>query len=280
MEELTQVKELLMESCCLIVFQGMAVGTGWLFNNNKIVSAGHCFTGLQERKYINPKEINNQQIEAHFFNQSGENIYSLQFLCGVYTKKPLVDFCILDAKNVTNLRSLPIANTICLEGRFYTAGFGKTLQRISNAEGDIIGLAQETGGRSVLKLSSEQCCEEGYSGCPIYSSKARGVIGIQSEITKKNVGSESKTILAYPIMNLVEDNVLKRPESFHGLPKYNDLDIGMHYRNQGDRCFEAKSFKEAREYYIQAKIYLTNAIGERGAYINDIDKRIKRCKSS
>lgn len=304
MEGLTRIKESLLKSCCTIIYNNSVKGTGWVAGKNLIVSAGHCFSEV-ELEQINADEINKGEIRARFrsepscqalgttmnrslglnfqSNANKENTwkdYKAEFLCGAYSNNPLIDFCVLRTVDTLQVDALPIAEKDCLEGDFYTAGYGETLERVSSGEGKILGLINGDEEYRPLKLSSKQCSELGYSGAPIYSQIADGVIGIQSRITEKEIGAESETILAFPIKYLIDNKILDTPLSFFGAIEKSDLDKAMSLRDKGDVFFAESDYKNAKKNYTKAKEYLIGAVGEKGAYIDDINRRIGNCEYS
>lgn len=288
MEDVTRVKSLLFASCCIIWYNGKVVGTGWVAPGNKIVSAGHLFTGNNICDNIKARSVNTKQIKACFFDLPEELAcyeikatqveYEIKFICGAYTLEPLVDFCVLQAERKIVQQPLPIASKLLLAGSFFTAGIGSELQRLSNAEGTIDGLVAQSNGTPYIKLNSQVCAQYGFSGCPIYSLKSGGVIGIQARKMNRAAEAESNTVFAYHIGAALR-KVLDEPTSFQGFSTKPPLDKAMDLRDEGNYLLANGNAKEARICYKEAEKLLIQAIGKEGPYIVDIQNRIKKCSS-
>lgn len=285
MEELTHIKQLLFESCCGLEYDGKTVGTGWVADKNIIVSAGHLFTYGETSNIINPQEVNTKPIVACFFKEHPINTkddntkYKLKFVCGAYSKFPLIDYCVLKSEQSFEAEPLPIAQNTQLSGAFYTAGVGKKLGTLSHAEGTITGYRAENGGLSSLKLSSEQSGQEGYSGCPIYSVQDKGVIGIQSQMTVNEIGAEKNTILAFQIKYMLDRDLISAPEIYCMSSEESEFDKALSIRCKGDLAFKNGNIGEAHKHYNEAEILLLRLVGKESRYIDDIRKRKNKCTS-
>lgn len=275
----------ILQSCCILLYNNKVVGTGWVVKDyNLVISAGHLFTDGKDCISIDTEGVNVAPIHGKFIcvSEDGENntnIVDLQFLCGAYQHSPLIDYCLLRPTKPISIKGLPLANKTCWEGNFYSAGYGRSLATLSNAEGQIIGHHANENGRLILKLSSEQSCEQGYSGAPIYSERASGVIGIQSEITPHKYGAESKTILAYPIEYLLKQNIIKSlvNPSLPRLTEKSDLDAGLDILKKGDSFRDNNDLSNAKKCYNEAKKCFIKAVGEKGVYVDAVNKRIREC---
>lgn len=271
-----KIKELLYKACCSILIGEKIVGTGWVASDCCIISAGHLFAGIMP----------GEKIIAHFSNN---RMYSLEVSSTEYTHDPLTDYAILrPLSGKIDAPILECSDCIELSGKFYTCGNGKTLMALSNAEGIIIGYAENSNNdvRSLLKVISSQSGEPGYSGCPIYSANANAVIAIQVEATSRESGPERDTILAYPLKyfwvelsNLLKNGSIETREDPLGLACIaleTEFDRANVYVRGGDQMYTEGMYEVALRYYKIAKKIFEAEVGVASKYVVNIQKRIER----
>lgn len=269
-----KIKKLLYEACCSIHIGGRIVGTGWVASDCCIVSAGHLFTEI----------VPGEKITAHFSNN---RTYSLKVRSAEYTHDPLTDYAILQP--LLEKIDAPILNCSDLmvpSGKFYTCGNGKTLMTLSSAEGKILGYVKNSqDGKALLKATSPQSGEPGYSGCPIYSANANAVVAIQSEATSCGSGPERDTLLAYPLKyfwaelsNSLKDSSIETEEDPLGLAciiSETEFDRANIYVRGGDQmCAKGMPGAALRYYKIAKKIFEAEA-GVASKYVVKIQRRIE-----
>lgn len=271
-----RVKKLLYDACCSILIDGNIVGTGWVASSCCIVSAGHLFT----------KIVQNNTVVARFANGCS---YPLEIGLVEYIHDPLTDYAILKplfGEIVSPaLKCLP---QIVTSGKFYTCGNGETLTLLSSAEGEILGYAQNSKNdrKPLLKVSSRQCGEPGYSGCPIYSAEVGAVIAIQSETTVCKSGSERDTILAYPLkyfweelnslLNVVSIELKEDPLGLASIVAETEFDRASLYLKSGDQMCAKGKPSIALQYYKIAKKIFESETGVASKYVANVQKKIKK----
>lgn len=270
-----KIKKLLYEACCSIYIGGRIVGTGWVASDCCIVSAGHLFTEI----------VPGEKITAHFSNN---RTYFLEVRAKEYTHDPLTDYAILrPLLGKIDAPVLESSDRMVLSGKFYTCGNGRTLTTLSSAEGEILGYAQSSKsyGKALLKATSPQSGEPGYSGCPIYSANANAVIAIQSEATSCGSGPERDTFLAYPLKyfwtelnNSMKDGsieVKKDPLGLAYIVSETEFDRANVYVRGGDQmCAEGMPGAALRYYKIAKKIFEAE-VGFSSKYVVNIQRRIE-----
>lgn len=271
-----EIKKLLYEACCSIQIGGKIVGTGWVASDCCIISAGHLFAEIMP----------GEKITAHFSNN---RMYFLEVRSTEYTRDPLTDYAILrPLSRKIDAPILKCSSRIELSGKFYTCGNGKTLMALSNAEGKIVGYAENSNNdvRSLLKVTSSQSGEPGYSGCPIYSANANAVIAIQVEATSCESGPERDTILAYPLKyfwvelsNSLENGFIETKEDPLGLAciaSETEFDRANVYVRGGDQMCAEGMYGVALQYYKIAKKIFEAEVGVASKYVVSIQRRIEK----
>lgn len=270
-----KIKKLLYEACCSIYIGGKIVGTGWVASDCCIISAGHLFAEM----------VPGEEITAHFSNN---RMYSLEVKSREYTHDPLTDYAILRPQSgKIDAPILECSDCIELSGKFYTCGNGKTLMALSSAEGEIVGYAENSNNdvRSLLKVTSPQSGEPGYSGCPIYSANANAVIAIQVEATSCKSGPERDTILAYPLKyfwvelsNSLKNDFIETKEDPLGLACIDaetEFDRANVYVRRGDQMCADGIHDVALQCYKIAKKIFEAEVGVASKYVVNIQRRIE-----
>jgi len=272
-----ELKEVLYSACCTIQVDKQVIGTGWVASKCCIISAGHIFAEIRK----------DASIKAQFTNNYECNLVIDR--CEYY-RDPLIDYAILrPCFGEVSIMPLKISESYSLSGKFLTCGYGRTLAALSHAEGRIIGFGGKTENKRLLKLSSSQCGDFGYSGSPIYSIGDDAVIAIQSETSKQDIGAERDTIIAYPLRNFWRElnQSLKHssaadfedPLGLMCVVFATEFDRAMAYCKGGDKMCETGQFATAIRYYDIAEKIFRIETGTASKYVRNISRKIQRAKN-
>ena len=193
MEKTINYMKQMEESVCKISIDKKVCGMAFIVSGNFLLSAGHIFANLNS----------NQLITAEFLDGTQASLNLLHYR---YDKNHLIDYAILNMEsNFSKNKGLPMAFPKNITGKFIALGNGKILPGFSNSQGEITGLYLKSEDEFMIKLSSKEQGQEGFSGAPIFSIACGAVIGIQSEMTIKDSGAERDTSLAFPLYRLKDD---------------------------------------------------------------------------
>ncbi len=271
-----ELKQALYSACCTIQVNKQVIGTGWVASKCCVISAGHLFAEIRKGASIKAQFTNN--YECNLVIDKCE-----------YCKDPLIDYAILrPCSGEVSIMPLKISESYSLSGKFLTCGYGRTLAALSHAEGRIIGFGGKTENKHLLKLSSSQCGDLGYSGNPIYSIVDDAVIAIQSETSKQNVGAERDTIIAYPLKNfwrelnqsLTHSSAadFEDPLGLRRVVFATEFDRAIAYCKGGDKMCEAGQFAAAIRYYDIAEKIFRKETGTASNYVRNTSIKIERAK--
>ena len=190
MEQEREYQRLIENSVCQIVKGDDSKVTAFVINANYLLSVGHAF--------INYKT--GTSFRAIFLDKSYCDVALIE---SAYDQELLLDYAILEFKSApANASYMPISFTKGYSGSFISGGFGKTLNKLSNVRGKILGNLYHSDKLFLLKATSGQAGEMGFSGSPILSLEEKSVVAIQCEATNNDIGAERDTILAFPLCRL------------------------------------------------------------------------------
>lgn len=196
MEKTVNYQRLIENAVCQIQINGEICAVAFVVGESYLLSAGHSFVDLK----------NGQKATAKFVDKS---IVSVQLIRCVYEPDHLKDYALFKAeKGPFGKEPLPISFPKNLSGEFISLGSGDILPPFSNSRGEIVGLYYHSNEDFLLKLSSGQAGQLGFSGAPIFSVSNRSVVAIQCEATINCVGAEKDTVLAFPLIRLLDDHIV------------------------------------------------------------------------
>ena len=203
MEHEREHQQLIEKAVCRIEINNDSSVTAFVINSNHLITVGHAFTGQSA----------GSSFKATFIN--GSYSYATLVECA-YDSEQLIDYAFLEFEETpSNIKAMPISFSTSYFGDYVSGGFGKTLNKLSNVKGEILGNYYHSDRVFLLKASSAQAGEVGYSGSPIFSLKENSVVAIQTEATNNDTGAERDTILAFPLcrlpQNLVDKYFQSRP---------------------------------------------------------------------
>ena len=194
MEQERKYQKLVEGAVCRIIFDDNSYVTGFAVNRKYLLSAGHAFAHA----------VKDTSYKAEFLNGAR---CSVKIIEKAYVREHVVDYAILEFEEFDpNITPLPVSFPKRYSGNFISVGVGEKLNDFSSVKGSIIGNYYHHSDKEyLLKASSGQAGQLGYSGSPIFSIVDKSVVAIQCEATINDLGAERDTILAFPLCRLPED---------------------------------------------------------------------------
>ena len=190
-------EELMKNAVCQILIDEKFCDVAFVIGEHYLLSVGHSFVNFDKKK----KKI------AKFLD--GTTV-SIQLIRCIYEHDHLKDYALFRAeKEFKGKKPLPVSFPKNISGQFVSLGSGDILQSFSNAKGEFIGLYYNNNDEFFFKLSSGQAGQAGFSGAPIFSIYNRSVVAIQCEATTTEVGPERDTVLAFPLIRLLDDDIVR-----------------------------------------------------------------------
>lgn len=197
MEKAVEYQKLIENAVSQIFVNGNKYATAFVIKDQYLLSAGHPFEKLERGQRMTAKFIDGKEAP-------------IQLIRCVYDAEHLKDYAIFKAeKGSFGRKSLPLLFDENVEGDFISTGSGDIFPGFSNSKGECVGRYYHNDHEYFLKLTSGQSGQAGFSGAPIFSLLYGAVIGIQCEATINDIGAERDTVLAFPIIRLLEDEMVR-----------------------------------------------------------------------
>ncbi|HET9894553.1 MAG TPA: trypsin-like peptidase domain-containing protein [Streptosporangiaceae bacterium] len=189
-----ELEEILARAVCQVTVGNRArTGTGWLLTGDGIVlTAGHLIAddislpvsvSFPDVARARPAKV---RQAAHEPNRG-------------------IDFAVLECEVPEGVPAVPISLERAPHGSLMAMGYGLTLRSISAASGEFVGPydPQNSSANRLFRCRSIELAEEGYSGCPIASSRSGAVVALQIEAVTGGRGARD-TVLAMPLYRVAE----------------------------------------------------------------------------
>jgi len=114
------------------------------------------------------------------------------------------DYAVLKVEAGVNLPYVAVVSPQRCWGQTLQRGYPVSMNEQTTATGNFVGHVdvQERRDMRLFHFSSAEAGDKGFSGSPIYSVQAGGVVAVQTEGARKSAGPMSSSLLALPLFRI------------------------------------------------------------------------------